>query len=170
MLILSLTLLTLGCTESNIVSPPFTKNSFYSKVTDLNVLKVNVGDYNNFLAGWNANGDLTAFDVNDLNIALPDLSNYYTKVDSNNLFAMKTDVNSWGDARYLNYCSDTNRDLNNSFPQFDSNFKCYRNVTLSDLNIGSEFVPLISDVNSDYGFTYCADGNIVVGYLKGFSC
>ncbi|MFA6269377.1 MAG: hypothetical protein WCW13_02570 [archaeon] len=147
------------------------------------------------------------------------LTNYYTKLDSNTLFAFRTDINAWGDLRYAPLGSTGGTDTNTETKgwtngggvwQIDLNSTqnlkasgnnlcdsttCYKisdlNITggggpggwvglaTSDLNMANKNITDVNkiyanviwaDANHNYGTMYCTDGNIVMGYLAGYTC
>lgn len=84
-IILAFSLIALaGCTETNIQTPPFTTSQFVSRATDLNYSNWLNGDYNNMVLVFDGN-KISVADANDLNVALPDLSNLipYTGANKN---------------------------------------------------------------------------------------
>lgn len=83
----------MGCTSSNVPSPPFSTSQFYSQVTDLNYSSVLNGDNNNQILIIKGT-KVSVADANDLNVALPDLSAYVDWVDGNSTYAYKSDVGS----------------------------------------------------------------------------
>lgn len=92
-LILAFSLITLaGCTESNIQVPPFTTGQFVSRATDLNYSSWKNSDYNNMVLVFK-NDKISVADANDLNVALPDLSDYVDWIDGNNTYVIKSDLN-----------------------------------------------------------------------------
>lgn len=91
MLIFSLITLA-GCTESNVQSPPFSVGQFVSRATDLNYANWKNSDYNNRVLVVK-NDKISVADANDLNVALPDLSDYVDWIDGNNTYVIKSDLN-----------------------------------------------------------------------------
>ena len=84
-IILAFSLIALaGCTETNIQTPPFTTSQFVSRATDLNYIDWKNSDYNNMVLVFK-NDKISVADANDLNVALPDLSNLvpYTGANKN---------------------------------------------------------------------------------------
>lgn len=95
-------IITISCVLVFTNTTPFTESQFYSQVTDLNYTKVNHNDYNTMLLILDGN-KISVADVNDLNVALPDLSPYVKWVDGNSTYAYKDDVGSKiGDINCLN--------------------------------------------------------------------
>jgi len=87
-----------------------------------------------------------------------DYNNWYLlKTDANSFYAFKTDVNLWGDQRYYPITGGT----------------LYGNMNTGEYNIDTNWIysnVIWSDRNRGYGTMYCIDGNIVIGYLIGYSC
>jgi len=87
-------------------------------------------------------------------------SQFYSRVTDLNYLQVKAgDFNSkfagW-DGNKLTAMDFKTQDINTGFYNIDTNW-VYANVVWADQNRG-------------YGIMYCVDGNIVTGYLVGFTC
>ncbi len=93
-IILAFSLIALaGCTSSNVPSPPFSTSQFVSRATDLNYIDWKNSDYNNMVLVFK-NDKISVADANDLNVALPDMLDYVSWVDGNNVYVIKSDLNN----------------------------------------------------------------------------
>ena len=149
-IILLIGLLILGVIGSSI---PYTESQFFLQNTDINYLSYTQGDYNNsiFLIDKNIITTIPFSDINNALIVSAQDTNFetygFTVNDINNALIDLTD--------YVQYTGNAN------------------NLDMGDYNVSTAnlFTNVVwNDSNNDYGTIYCPDGNIVTGYLVGFSC
>lgn len=150
---ITILLATIFCVILVLIIPniPYTSSQFYAQNTDLNYTFLLNGDYDGLCAKWDGN-KITAGDCLTVDMNLPFANcgtNQATKIDHNTFICVNLPIDTNTVTAHWTSINGTWFDLN---------------ATRIDTNL------IVNDSNKSYGIKYCQDGNIVVGYLVGYSC